>query len=353
MRRFFGALALIAAGAVMSTGAVLAVGGGSGGSTPTCSADTWSCSGWTSCSTAGEQIRTCTLTFDCPTATTPRPDEEQPCTPPKTENVNAGGSTNSATNATRPTNANRNTNTTPSASTNRNTSTVCTDDAWSCGDWSATCDTEGRQSRSCSLTSDCPSASTKPPEQFRPCEKLQCGTLTTLRERVRCRLRLTPAGLTRELQIEYLPEECREFPVGASRQDCIRYYRNYQPCWSKPVGEARFACARDVLEIGPTVRSLAQACREKTGEDRTTCTRGIQDKVFDLIKFRFYDLEQRAENLGERGANLDAVADFVATVETKKQAFNTANTTAEHRQIILDVRVAWRDFLNRVRAQIR
>lgn len=174
-----------------------------------------------------------------------------------------------------------------------------------------------------------------------------------MRERVRCRLKLTPAGLTRELQIEFLPEECREVPAGASRQDCIRYYRNYQPCWSKPVGDTRFACARDVLQIGPTVRAIAQACREKTGDDRVACVRGIQDKVFDLIKFRFYDLEQRAENLGERGANLDAVADFVTTVEGKKQAFSAATTTAEHRQIILDVRAAWREFLNRVRSQIR
>ncbi|MBI3115134.1 MAG: hypothetical protein HYZ09_01405 [Candidatus Kerfeldbacteria bacterium] len=343
MRRIVSIITL-AVGATLVASGVLAVGGGSGGSTPTCAADTWSCTDWSTCSTAGRQVRTCTLTFDCSTANTPKPDEEQSCTPP-VANTNAGDATTDSP-STGATNTSR-----PAVTNTAAPSPACGEDTWTCGDWSADCDADGRQERACSLTDDCPAVATRPPEQFRSCQRLQCGRLATLRERVRCRLNLTPAGLTRELEIEYLPEECRTQAEGDARQACIRYYRGYQPCWSEPVGEGRFACARRVLNIGQSVRELAQACRGQTGQARADCAGDLQNQVYDLIKFRFYDLEQRAEGLGERGADLDAVADFITTVEGKKQAFDAAPTTAERRQLILNVRQAWRAFLDRVRDQ--
>ena len=137
------------------------------------------------------------------------------------------------------------------------------------------------------------------------------------------------------------------------RQECINYYKSYQPCWQLPAGKERFSCARNVLKLGPVISDLVKECRGKTGQDQVQCKRELKDKAFDLIKFRFYDLEQRAEALGERGADLEVVADFVATIEQKKQEFNAATTKQERRQIILDVRQAWNDFIKKVKDQIR
>jgi hypothetical protein len=38
-----------------------AVGGGGGGSVPSCNADQWDCTGWSQCSPSGTQTRNCKL----------------------------------------------------------------------------------------------------------------------------------------------------------------------------------------------------------------------------------------------------------------------------------------------------
>ena len=48
---------------------------------PVCSQDTWSCGDWSSCSSSGTQTRSCTKTFDCPSADTPSSATSQSCTP--------------------------------------------------------------------------------------------------------------------------------------------------------------------------------------------------------------------------------------------------------------------------------
>lgn len=182
------------------------------------------------------------------------------------------------------------------------------------------------------------------------CERLQCGDKATLRERIFCRLNLAPAGIARELQIEYLPEACRAKAVGAARNECIRYYKNYQPCWQSTGIRERLQCARGVLKLRENVAEERQACDPKAA---TACRTAIRDKVYDLIKFRFYELEQRAEALGARGAHLDTIADFVTTAEQKKQDFDAATTTAARRQIILDIRQAWQTFMATAKTQIK
>lgn len=49
---------------------------------PACTDDIWECAAWSTCSAAGQQTRVCTLTADCPGVETPKPVEEQVCTPP-------------------------------------------------------------------------------------------------------------------------------------------------------------------------------------------------------------------------------------------------------------------------------
>ncbi|MBI4993195.1 MAG: hypothetical protein HZC26_03625 [Candidatus Magasanikbacteria bacterium] len=74
---------------LLASPAVFAVGGGGGGSVPSCNADNWDCTGWSQCGSNGTQTRICSLTYDCPTANTPKPSESQSCTPPKASSPTA------------------------------------------------------------------------------------------------------------------------------------------------------------------------------------------------------------------------------------------------------------------------
>ena len=65
-----------------------------------------------------------------------------------------------------------------------------------------------------------------------------------------------------------------------------------------------------------------------------------------------YDLEERAEELQEKGADGEAIADFVTLIGENKQAYNTATTKEERKNIILNVREGWKTFVLRVKDQI-
>lgn len=314
--------------------AVFAVGGGGGGSVPSCNADQWDCTGWSQCSPNGTQTRICTLSYDCPTVSTPKPIETQSCTPPATSTPT---SSESAPTQFKP---------------EKQKTQSCTQDTWTCSGWSSSCDSYGREKRTCKLSLDCPNAETPPPAETRPCQKIQCGNKPTLRERISCRLNLAPPGAARELELQYLPEACR-VKTGEKQKDCIKLYKSFQPCWSIKEGGERFSCARNVLKLGPVLSEEIKTCQEKTGADQAACKSQLKERVLYLISFRFYDLETRAEELGNRGADLQAIADFETTVELKKQEFDKAQTNAERRQIILDVRKAWKEFINQVKDQVK
>lgn len=97
---------------------------------PSCLEDKWSCNDWNACSASGTQTRSCTKSFDCPTAETSSPATSQNCTPPQS---------------------------------------ACSTDTWTCGRWDV-CSLSGIQNRSCAKTFDCPSAETAPPTISQYCE---------------------------------------------------------------------------------------------------------------------------------------------------------------------------------------
>ncbi len=72
-----------------------------------------------------------------------------------------------------------------------------------------------------------------------------------------------------------------------------------------------------------------------------------------MIKFRFYDLEERAEEMEELGVSEELISEFVTNLEMKKQEFNNAKTKEERKQIILDVRKLWQDFIKDAKGQIK
>lgn len=333
----------LALGGLFVYQAVMAVGGGGGGSAPACSEDVWTCGDWSSCSADGKQTRICQLSYDCPSVQSAVPPQERSCTPPAPPPAAspAFGSPSPAESPAPQT-------TKPSSATPE-----CKEDQWTCTDWSKTCDINGNQSRACRLTFDCPAANTPPPLQQQRCDHLQCGNKSELRERVFCRLNLAPAGIARELELQYLPEECRVLGSAKDKESCEERYKSYQPCWGLPAGEGRFECARNVLKLGPAISDELKTCQGKTGAARVSCVNEAKDKVFSMIKFRFYDLEQRAEKLGERGADLTAVADLETLIELKKRDFDRARSFAERKQMILDVRQAWQAFISKVKNQVK
>lgn len=308
---------------------------------PSCTESRWDCTEWSSCSTEGKQARTCNLAFDCPSATTAKPSEEQDCTPPPQPTSQI---TPAPQQASPPVEQQAPAQQAPKATPK------CTIDKWQCSSWSGSCNIFGQHNRACKLVSDCPAVATPPPIDKKSCEKLQCGNKANLRDRIVCRLNLAPEGLTRELEIQYLPEECRVIKNQGQQRKCVGLYKSYQPCWSVPAGERRFSCARNVLKLGPVLSEEVKTCQGKTGQEQAACKEEIKNRVFSMVKFRLYDLEERAEELAEKGkADVSDVADFVALVEQKKQAFDNAEVKGNRRQSILDVQAAWKEFIKKVK----
>lgn len=331
-------IGLITFGFFVYSISVFGAGGGGGGSVPSCTEDLWSCTNWSQCGDNGIQTRVCSFSFDCYSADTPKPQESQTCTPPAPPVPPATEQTPSPSPTPTP--------------TSQTTAPSCTKDVFTCGNWSSSCDANGRENRTCRLTSDCPSAQTPPPSSSRACQTLQCANKATLRERIFCRLNLAPAGVARELELQYLPEGCKA-ETGEEQKECINIYRSFQPCWGKKVGEERFACARSVLKLGLSISEEAKLCQGKTGLQQAECKKDLKEKVLYMITFRFYDLEIRVEELANRGADLNTIADFETIIETKKQEFYQAVNDQERMRIILDVRKAWQDFVNIVKKQVK
>lgn len=346
MRYLIAIVSLITLG--FSAQTALGVGSGGGGGSPACSEDTYNCTEWSQCAADGKQTRTCTLVFDCNLLDTPKPAELQSCTPPPPPTPEQP--------ATEPAPAVTTTTTQPpappteEAAITAETPTVppkpaCTQDVWTCDAWSKTCDKYGNHNRKCTVATDCPEVATPAPDTKKRCEQLQCGGLAMLKERVSCRLNLAPAGIQRELEIQYLPEQCRPLE-GNERQTCVKLYRDLQPCFDQQYPSLRFACAAKILAFGQSVSAEAKKCNEQPMAERSTCKQTLREKAFNMIKFRFYDLSERAETLGARGAISTAdVADFVTLVETKKMEFDGAADNPARSRIILDIREAWKTLL--------
>ena len=335
---------LLIAGGLFVTQYAQAVGGGGGGSVPSCSEDVWQCGSFGACTSDNgkkefHQHRECTKTFECDNVTTPSPNTVEKCTPP-------------APIEPEPVVINEKPQPLPSVvDTEKKTSAPveetasCTQDIWKCDVWNS-CDKNGDQTRTCTKITDCPGVDTDEPPFTKRCEHLQCGEIESMRERVLCRLKLTPAGLEREYTHEYLPEECRG-EVKDKQQKCIDRYKSYKPCWKVPVGQGRIACARTALQLSGDIPQAKRTCANDE-----TCMKDLRWRVHALIKFRMYDLEERAEALQEKGADVEAIADFVTLIGENKQAYNTATTKEERKNIILNVREGWKTFVLRVKDQI-
>lgn len=170
-------------------------------------------------------------------------------------------------------------------------------------------------------------------------EKMKCGGLMEIQERVRCRLQLRKEQ--REEYENFLPEECKAHTDVAVQEECVEYYQAVQECWDFPNGPSRFNCARRALKLGDILTEKAN-CNALDAGKRENCNEELREHGYAMIKFRLYNLEQEAEKLMEEGKlSQEEVVAFVVKMEEKKRWFNGAETNEERRNIIMDARNDW------------
>lgn len=174
--------------------------------------------------------------------------------------------------------------------------------------------------------------------------KYKCSSADTMRERIKCRLQLAE-----ENEYDYLPEECRA-QVNESREKCVANYRKSQDCWKSDKDSERFRCAASAFGLVGTVASQKAQCENLTGTNRSSCILQLRDRVDAVVKFRIYNLEDKAQHLMEKGlVDQETVTGFVTAMEQQKQNYNDAKTIAEKKDIAKGVQKLWREFIAKVK----
>ena len=175
--------------------------------------------------------------------------------------------------------------------------------------------------------------------------RLKCADGSTVRDRVKCRISLSEKDLDRELKINYLPEQCRAKERGELRDKCIRFYLSIRDCYAPSEYSDREFCARKLLKVSD-LKQEKNLCSAMKSTEKETCVNETREKVYSMIYFRMYELEERAEELAEEGKiSKDVAADFIAEMELKKQAFDQAKNFGERKRIVADARNLWAKFL--------
>jgi len=178
-------------------------------------------------------------------------------------------------------------------------------------------------------------------------QQLLCGDKPTRRERVQCRLNLEKEEFEYEYSLRFLPEECTSLAEN-KKQICIQVYQDVQKCWEFPNTPARVSCVKAKLKFRGVSEEI-QSCTQLKGEEKKNCIESVKENVFTIIKFKMYNLEEKAEEfLAEGKVSQDAAASFITEVEGKKIEFNQATKISDKRQIISAVNKLWKEFLKSI-----
>jgi|SRR3989344_498639 len=169
---------------------------------------------------------------------------------------------------------------------------------------------------------------------------LLCGDRNTRQERIRCRLHLQKEALEEEYTLKYLPEECKDLS-DPNREECIQRYKGSQRCWGFKEDASRVNCVKNVLKFKGIIEER-EICDSLKDSEKRICIGTLKENVFSIIKFRFYNLEERAEDLMKEGkvSENDTVT-FIAAVEGKKTEFNTAVPIEQKKEIVKEVETLW------------
>lgn len=215
----------------------------------------------------------------------------------------------------------------------------CAQGPWACAEWNS-CQMNGHQTRTCALNLDCKAAATTPkPAEDQVCSGLKCGQLSTLKERVQCRLELKPAELKTEFDILYFPEYCKVEETEEEQKECIALYKAFKPCWDMPMGAKRLKCGMKVSGIKKTPESDRIKCNKQKGDAKKSCQEEVKESTEHYILFQMYEYSMRAENmLKKQQAVISEVTDFDVFVEETKQKVEKTNSTTTWKKLLKEVK---------------
>ncbi|HLC68701.1 MAG TPA: carboxypeptidase-like regulatory domain-containing protein [Candidatus Bilamarchaeaceae archaeon] len=160
--------------------------------------------------------------------------------------------------------------------------------------------------------------------------------------RLQCILRLSDEA--RGAVVVYTPEECLETGATA-RQQCVETYRLFQTCRNLETDAEREDCIKPKLGIDGEVRTMLQACQEEFGSRKLLCIEQMRERIFQLVKFRMYNLEYKAEEFMELGIPEEDVVDVMVAISGAKIAFNNAHTIQEKVAVVQQLKEDWQEFV--------
>ncbi|MBS3093923.1 hypothetical protein J4456_05070 [Candidatus Pacearchaeota archaeon] len=168
-------------------------------------------------------------------------------------------------------------------------------------------------------------------------DRLKCGGLLDIHDRVKCRIQLESEHHEYE---KFFPEECRNHKDG---KKCVQIYRNVSDCWDLEPSARRILCLKEKIRL-VNRNDEKEKC---DGEEK--CVKDLNERLMTMIKLRFYNLEEQAEILNEKGLLSEKyLIDFVVSIEGKKLAFNDANTKKEMETVIAEVKELWSVLMEKV-----
>lgn len=182
--------------------------------------------------------------------------------------------------------------------------------------------------------------------------KKHCGQLEKLEDRIKCRFGVSEEVLKEELKTAYFPEGCRR-GKPEWQEACKARYKAIGPCWyleqtagDKYPAKKIYSCLKKELKLADELKPVKSYCKDKDA----SCAEEYQKSVYNLIISRFYDAEQRAEDLRTQGRLSDEDTQaFIVFISRQKLAFYDAQTKAERVKIIQDVGAEWQKLLKKLK----
>ena len=156
-----------------------------------------------------------------------------------------------------------------------------------------------------------------------------------MKERITCRLNI-PDELARQ-GLTFVPEECRVLN-GTDRARCLTNYDWLQRCRHLSADPDRNKCYLAQINV-TNIATHRIACGSNL-----TCLDDLREKVFGFVKFRIYNLEEKAELLADRELiTEDQAIDFIQILELKKQSFNDAKNVTAKKAVVKEIQTEWQN----------
>ncbi|MBM3282500.1 MAG: hypothetical protein FJY86_04145 [Candidatus Diapherotrites archaeon] len=170
-----------------------------------------------------------------------------------------------------------------------------------------------------------------------------CQNQSSMAERILCRLGFPVTG-----QLDYQPEECRA-KVLQGKLDCYDFYESVQPCWLNETDGERLACARTAIGFSASIPTERARCETLNTANKVLCKQKLRANVDKLVKFRLYQLSQKALYFHQEGAPQNQIVAFIQYIEETKQSYSAAGTKQAKIDLIRQVQTKWREFVEQIK----